>query len=95
MINHPATLIGNTVHLIPLKTEHFSALEIVAGNKKIWQFYSVDGSAPNALAPIFEAAFKEREKGTQYPFAIYHTTEQKIIGSTRFTEIQAQHKRLK
>lgn len=94
MIIHPTILEGNLVKLMPFESSHYAALEAVAVKKAIWEFYSVDGSAQDAFAPIFEAAFAERERGSQYPFAIFHKESGKIIGSTRFTEIQVQHKRL-
>ena len=36
----------------------------------------------------------EKEKETQFPFVIYHKVHKKIIGATRFLDIQAQHKKL-
>lgn len=93
-IKQPIILTGQTVELVPLATEHFDALMEITQDKRIWEFYSVNCSNPAKLKQILNAAFVERDKGTQYPFVIYHRQDNKIIGSTRFTEMQPQHKKL-
>lgn len=45
---------------------------------------------PEALV----AALALRDEGEQYPFTIFYKPEQKIIGSTRLTELQPSHLRL-
>ena len=36
----------------------------------------------------------ERKKGNQFPFVIFHKHNKKLIGSTRFLDIQPKHKKL-
>lgn len=93
-IEHPVQLTGSVVELLPLDKSHFTPLEQLAKDARIWEFYSVDPSKSCTFLEVFDAALKERDKKTQYPFVIRHKDSGKIIGSTRLTEIQARHRRL-
>lgn len=93
-INIPPTLNGEYVQLMPLTTVHFEELMTLAGEKKIWEFYAFDGSDKIRFRQLLEQALVEKEKGTQIPFTIFHKKESKIIGSTRFLDIQVIHKKL-
>ena len=88
------TLTGQTVDLCSLKEEHFAELEAVAKEKRIWEFYPYDGSNAATFLNMFNTAMSERENGTQFPFVIFHKPDNKIIGSTRFLDIQRKHKKL-
>ena len=93
-ISYPTTLPGQSVNLLSLNMEHFTELDALAKDKRIWQFYAYDGSNPITFLNIFTSAISEREKGNQFPFVIFHKKENKIVGSTRFLDIQASHKKL-
>jgi RimJ/RimL family protein N-acetyltransferase len=93
-IEHPVLLTGSVVELRPLEKSHFLPLEQLAKDSRIWEFYAMDPSKSCTFLEVFDGAIKEREKGNQYPFVIYHKELDRIIGSTRFTEIQAPHRRL-
>jgi RimJ/RimL family protein N-acetyltransferase len=90
----PTTLTGKTVDLLPLNPGFFPVLSSIAINKKIWQFFPVDGSKPETFANLLTAAMDAKAIGTQYPFVIFHKTQNKIIGSTRLMDIQKQHRKL-
>jgi RimJ/RimL family protein N-acetyltransferase len=93
-ITYPTTLFGETVDLISLEKSHFTELESVAKEKRIWEFYAFDGSDNSRLLSIYTSALLEREKGKQFPFVIFHKVDKKIIGSTRFLDIDQQHRKL-
>jgi RimJ/RimL family protein N-acetyltransferase len=88
------SLPGSVVDLIPLNQTHFAALQGLARNKQIWEFYAFDGSVTEKFQQVLNQAITLREKREQYPFVIYHKEHQKIIGSTRFMEIQPNHRKL-
>jgi N-acetyltransferase len=90
----PAPLKGNTVTLISLEKEHLAELEMVAKDKRIWDFYAYDASDSVRFQEIFEEAFVERAKGTQFPFVIFHHAHHKIIGSTRLWNMELKHRKL-
>jgi RimJ/RimL family protein N-acetyltransferase len=93
-ITYPTTLFGETVDLISLQKSHFPELEAVAKEKRIWEFYAFDGSDSVRLLSIYNSSLLEREKGKQFPFAVFHKGDKKIIGSTRFLDIDQQHRKL-
>ncbi|HOY08389.1 MAG TPA: GNAT family protein [Saprospiraceae bacterium] len=93
-INEPVTLRGQTVDLIPLEPAHFAELSVLATDKRIWEFYVYDASVPEKFTSIFESAFTEKQNGSQFPFAILHKAENRLIGSTRLLDIQPNHKKL-
>ena len=93
-ITHPVTLVGTQVLLQPLEVMHIEKLIHLAKDKRIWQHYAIDGSDTNKLKSSLETALIEREKGKQYPFVIILKNDNKIIGSTRFLDIQAEQKKL-
>jgi len=93
-IKHPITLFGQTVNLIPLEKKHFAELENLSKDKRIWEFYAFDGASSVKFIHTLTAALKERENSTEYPFVIFHKRDNKLIGSTRFMDIQPKHKKL-
>ena len=93
-IPYPTTLTGETVELISLDKEHFAELEIIARDKKIWEFYPFDCSKHDTFSNYYSLALIERDKGTQFPFIIFHKQQNKIIGSTRYLDIQEKHRKL-
>ena len=91
----PATILEDeTVRLLPMQQEHFAELETIARDARIWEFYPYDCMDPSRFRQLLEAALAEREKGTQFPFVIFHKKDNKLAGSTRFLDLQLQHDKL-
>jgi N-acetyltransferase len=93
-ITAPKTLTGHFVALISLERIHFHELEKLAKDKRIWTHYTYDGSDSKTFRRTLELAMVEQQKGTQFPFIIYHKTDKRFIGSTRFMDMQPTHKKL-
>ena len=93
-IKHPLTLTGETVDLISLDKKYLTELEQLAKEKRIWKFYTLDCSDSGKFTAAYEEALTERETGTQFPFVIYHKEDKKLIGSTRFLDIQQKNLKL-
>ena len=93
-IDHPLNINGEIINLISLEKEHIIDLEKLAKDKRIWQHYTMDLTNSEKIISAFNEAIMEREKGTQYPFVIFHKLENRIIGSTRFLDIQENHRKL-
>ncbi|MBC7426541.1 MAG: GNAT family N-acetyltransferase [Bacteroidia bacterium] len=87
-------LTGNNIIIRTLKTNDFEELEKLASDEKIWQHYIMDYSKPGKLANALNEALIEFEADRQHPFVIIHKQTSKIIGSTRFLDIQHKHKKL-
>jgi N-acetyltransferase len=90
-LQQPIILHGELVSLIPLDSSHFDSLIVLAKEKSIWQYYTIDGSNEEKLRPSLESSLTDR---LQYPFVIIHLETNAIIGSTRFLDIQREHKKL-
>lgn len=91
----PALLFtGQIVQLRSLLPADIPVLQKIAGDKPIWQHYTFDGTDPKRFNEIYDGIFRDKEKGTQHPFAIVLKKEQKLIGSTRFLDIQPIHRKL-
>jgi RimJ/RimL family protein N-acetyltransferase len=93
-IPYPLVLEGKTVTLISLTKNHFSELEELAQDKRIWEYYVYNGSDRSRFRQVLDAALIELEKGTQYPWVIFHNADQRLIGSTRFLDLQHVHQKL-
>jgi len=92
--SNPLVLKGQTVTLKTLTKDHFPQLEELARDKRIWEYYVYDGSDRSRFRQVLDAALTELAKGTQHPFVIFHSGDQRLIGSTRFLDIQRIHKKL-
>jgi RimJ/RimL family protein N-acetyltransferase len=93
-IQHPLILPGNSVELVSMEPHHFAALEKVAKDRRVWEFYPYDGSDSTTFQQLFKTSLDERDNGNQFPFTIYHKSSNLVIGSTRFMDIQPKHKKL-
>jgi RimJ/RimL family protein N-acetyltransferase len=93
-IPYNTILTGRSVDLMSLDEKHFPELKLLAEDKRIWEYYVYDGSNPDKFQEILESALAERKKGNQFPFVIVHKADNRLIGSTRFLDIQPKHKKL-
>jgi RimJ/RimL family protein N-acetyltransferase len=93
-IPYPTTLSGKTVDLITVEPSHRESLKSIAADKRIWQFYPYDNSDPGKFDLNFNKTLVSMESGDQLAFAIVQKEDHRIIGSTRFMDIQPAHKKL-
>jgi len=93
-ISYPTSLSGSTVNLLPLEEQHLEELEAIAQDPRIWEHYPFDLSRSARFREVFRSAIPEREQGRQFPLVIANRQTGKLMGSTRFLDIQPQHKKL-
>ncbi|NII72864.1 RimJ/RimL family protein N-acetyltransferase [Dyella sp. SG562] len=93
-IAHPLSLAGQRVELCPVEEVHLDELFELGRDREIWRLTSVDYSDPQIFYPSFAAALRERELGKTYPFLIRLRGDGRIVGTTRFLEIQPQDRKL-
>lgn len=93
-IQHPITLEGKRVKLVPLQQDHLPDLIQVARNRSIWEHLPLDGSDEKILAGNLKTAILKRAYGEQYPFTVIDKEKDRIYGSTRLFEIFPEHKKL-
>ena len=85
---HGLTLAGNHVRLEPLALGHVPAL-VAAANEdpSSFRFSTAPDNEPEMSAWI-QDTLAAREAGRELPFAIYSYAHERIVGSTRFYELE-------
>ena len=84
----PVVLDGRHVRLEPLALDHARALLAAAsGPRDTYGFTAVPPDEPSMLRYI-EAALRDRESGRALPFATVAKATDRVVGSTRFGNIE-------
>ncbi|WP_276166550.1 GNAT family N-acetyltransferase [Zobellia alginiliquefaciens] len=86
------TLEKNLVKLVPLKETHVEPLWPIAQQVDLYQYGSNDISTKNKLKAYLMTALNEAQQGKAIPFAIYNTSTNACVGSTRFGHIDHKNK---
>lgn len=90
----PVTLEGSVVRLEPLAPSHREALAEAARDSRIFAYLSMDLSRPGEIAIWLERALAAQARGQELPFAIRSLAEDRIVGSTRYMNVEPRHRRL-
>jgi len=93
-IQHPLTLEGEKVKLVPLESHHFPALIEIGKQPDIWKYMAIDGSTPDKLLLELKSALMKRVSGERYPFTVIDKANGNVIGTTSFLNIFAEHHKL-
>lgn len=83
---------GERVVLKPLMPEHLDELVAAGQDEKIWTYLPVIPEN-QSMRDYYAEAFVNRDKGVHFPFVILDKNNN-IIGTTRFGEIEPEHKKL-
>ncbi|MDQ1159625.1 RimJ/RimL family protein N-acetyltransferase [Sphingomonas sp. SORGH_AS 950] len=92
----PKVLDGATLTLEPLEPSHRNQLrEAAAIDPSIWTYFpkQFNGAGDN-FDPWFDASLRRSEAAEHYPFAVRRKADAKIIGTTRYYDMAAIHRRL-
>lgn len=87
-------LLGEHVLLVPLNDSHLEGLYLAGQFQEIWTYTSAEIRSIEDMKQYIKQALNEKINGTQNPFVIIEKKTNQIIGSTRFLDIDCQHKRL-
>jgi RimJ/RimL family protein N-acetyltransferase len=96
MLNvQPVSLIGRVVRLEPLSESHIPELALAGADETIWRFmpYGLVNSETK-MGEWVRDLLGRAARGTDLPFAVIHLDSGKAIGSTRYMDIQPQHRGL-
>src|SRR6476661_3815279 len=90
----PLTLEGQHTRLEPLSLAHREALLTAAGDGELWN--STVTLVPNrdTMTGYIEAALTAQTRGSELPFVIIRKSSGKVVGTTRFYEIDPNDRRL-
>ncbi len=87
-------LSGREVELRELQPEYIDELSRLAQDKRIWEHYVFDGTSERKFRAAMESALIQKAKGTQFPYVVVRRADEQLVGSTRFLDIQPEHRKL-
>lgn len=90
----PVTLTGRHATLEPLAREHEAAVSAAAADGALWRLWYTGVPAPERTAAWIEAALAMRENQGAMPFVIRANATREVVGSTRYFNVEAAHRRL-
>ncbi len=85
---------GAFVRLEPLTLEHLDGLCKVGLDEELWRWTAADINSREDLKKYVQTALDERESEVSLPFATVEKSSQKIVGSTRFGNIDVKNRRV-
>jgi RimJ/RimL family protein N-acetyltransferase len=90
----PVTLEGRYVRLEPLTLGHVEALSAVGLDADLWRWIPVPVRTREEMAAYVETALREQASGMALPFVQVEKTSGRVIGSTRYGNIERTHHRV-
>ncbi|HEX8142832.1 MAG TPA: GNAT family protein [Pyrinomonadaceae bacterium] len=90
----PVTLEGRHVRLEPLSLDHHERLSEVGLDDTIWRWSPSRMRTSDDMRAYIEEALLAQASGTALPFATVEQASGRVIGSTRYANIEATHRRL-
>jgi len=90
----PVVLEGSVVRLEPLSLDHLPGLIDVGLEADIWRWMPVSIQTPGDMRTYLETALAGRESGREMPFATLERSSGRVVGGTRYLNIEPAHRRL-
>lgn len=90
----PVTLEGRLVRLEPMSPAHLEGLAQVASDEELWRWTTGRVPDRDGLREWMERAMANRAAGVELPFVTVDRASGRAIGSTRYLNIVAEHRRL-
>ena len=94
MIVEEVSLAYGNINLTPLKRSHRDGLLNAANDGELWKLWYTSVPDKNSIDSYIETALQEKEEKKSLPFVVFDKASKTIIGSTRFMNIELNHKRL-
>jgi N-acetyltransferase len=90
----PVVLEGAQVRLEPLSRTHLGGLCEVGLEEELWRWIPTPVRTAEDMAAYMELAFREQASGASLPFAQIERATGRVIGSTRYMNIEKAHHRV-
>jgi RimJ/RimL family protein N-acetyltransferase len=90
----PATLEGRYVRLEPLTAEHTKGLAEIGLDEDLWRWIPTPVRTMEEMSAYVQTALKEQANGSALPFALIERASGRVIGSTRYGNIDRAHYRV-
>lgn len=94
MIVEPVTLQGEVVRLEPMSIDHVDALARVGLEPDLWRWIPTAVTNAQEMREYVLKALDERARGISMPFVIADRPSDRVIGSTRYANIDGDNRRL-
>ncbi len=87
IIVEPVTLEGEYVRLEPLSMDHHTGLCEIGLDEDLWRWIPTQVQTPDEMRKYIETALKLQADGSALPFATIYKAESRVVGSTRYMNI--------
>jgi N-acetyltransferase len=94
MTPHPVVLEGDIVRLEPLEAAHSAPLAEVGLDPSLWKWTIVFISNPAEMQRYVQDALHAQSAGAAIPFATVERSSGRVVGSTRFLNIDRANRRV-
>ena len=85
---------GENVKLIPLRLDHKEGIISAAADGNLWELWYTSVPSKNTIDRYMDFALNEQKNQRALPFVVLEKSTNKIIGSTRYCNVEQDHKRL-
>ncbi len=89
----PVSLEGAHVRLEPLQSAHAPALRAAVADGELWRLWYTAVPSPDTVDAYVATALAERDAGVSLPFVVRDASGD-VVGSTRYCNVEAAHRRL-
>jgi RimJ/RimL family protein N-acetyltransferase len=90
----PVVLEGEHVRLVPMTVEHIPALWEAGNDPDLWRFTLTQIHSEDDMRRYVETALRLQEQGTALPFVTTEAATGRVIGSTRYGNVDAWNRRV-
>jgi len=88
------TLHGHYVSLEPLNQQHLSDIQAAAADGELWKLFFTSVPSVDLAQSWLDTALEAKNQGKAIPFAVRNIDNGKIVGSTRFCNIDKTNRRM-
>lgn len=90
----PFVLSGERLELLPIGMEFLQPLCEAVADGELWRLWYTFIPTPDAMAMWIEKALEENRQGLSLPFVVKRKVDNRIVGSTRYMNIEKGIRRL-
>lgn len=90
----PVTLQGRHARLVPMTMEHVPALWRAGGDPELWRLTISQVRSEDDMRRYVQDALRAQAQGTALPFVTTDAATGEVVGSTRFGNWEAAHRRV-
>lgn len=87
-------MVGSRVFLEPMKVEHIDGLTVAGLDESLWEFTMERISNRDDMAAYVDQALRDKTHGSSLPFVTMLAESDKIVGSTRFGNIDTANRKV-